>query len=139
MAKSSKSDIAQAWAFLEQFKGRQVKAEVQSVSRSGMSRRIRFYAAYIDDRTKEPGIADITWAIARIGGYGMNDRGLRVDGCGMDMCFAVISNFNYLAASHDLASKGLDIYWNTPEGKKALGLEPDARIYDIYFFNANRL
>jgi hypothetical protein len=139
MAKYTKSDIAQSWAFLTPFKGRQVKAEVQTVSRSGMSRRIRFYAAYIDGRTNEPGIADITWAIARIGDYGMNDSGLRVDGCGMDMCFLVISNFNYAAASHDLEARGLDISWNTPEGKAALGLDPDARIYDDYFFNANRL
>ena len=133
----TKSEMAQAWETIEQYRGARVKAEVQSVSRSGMSRRIRFYAATI--YRGKPDIDDITWLLARIGGYGMNDSGLRVDGCGMDMCFSVVSNFNYAAASHDLEKKDPGLSWTTPEGCKALGLPAGSRIYDDYFFDANRL
>ena len=138
--KRSKEDVAQAWSFLENYRGNQLHSEYLHTSRSGSSR-IRFLAAGIDERTKKPIIQDVTWAIARI----TESRFNRDYGCivapfmNMRQDFAIISNFNYSAAQHDLASKGLDISWNTKEGKAALGLAPDARIYDDFFFNANRL
>jgi len=135
MAKRSESEIAEAWKLLEQYRHANLKAEVTSVSRSGMSRRIRFYAATL--YRGKPDIDDITYLIARIGDYTMSDDGLRIGGCGMDMRFHVISNFNCAAAAYDLKAKGLSVSWNTPEGKAALGLAPDDRIYDTYFFNAN--
>jgi hypothetical protein len=135
--KYSKSTIAEAWRIIEQYRHARVKAEVQTVSRSGMSRCIRFYAATVYNG--KPDIDDITWLLARIGGYTMTDNGLRIGGCGMDMCFAVISNFNYAAAQHDLEVKGFTGSWNTKEGKAALGVAEDALLYNTYFFDANRL
>jgi hypothetical protein len=129
MAKYSKEDIAQAWEIIEQYRGAKLKAEVVSVSRTGMSRRLRFYAACLD-RNGKPNIVDITWLLARLGNYGMNDSGLRVDGCGMDMCFSVISNFNYLAAMH-FTGKTIAELLKTKECGE--------HIYDDYFFDANRL
>ena len=135
MAKHSKADIAQAWAFLEHFRNHSLSAQYLSTSRSGSSR-IRFISV-----DSEGHIVDVTWAIARI----TEDRFNCDYSCivapfmNMRQDFAIITNFNYSAASHDLASKGLDLSWNTSEGKKALGLEPDDRIYDTYFFDANRL
>lgn len=126
--KRSKSEVAQAWAFLEHYRHAKLHAEVMHVSRSGMSRVIKFLSTDFDD---------ITWAIARITDNPMTDNGLRVGGCGMDMCFAVISSFNYAAAAHDLEGTGLS--WNTEEGREKLGIAKDSRIYDDYFFNANRL
>ena len=140
MAKYTKDDIAQAWSFLENYRGNQLRSEYLHTSSSGSSR-IRFLAAGIDERTKKPIIQDVTWAIARITESRFNlDYGCIVAPfMNMRQDFAIISNFNYAAAAHDLKAKGLNISWNTPEGKKALGLPKDARIYDDYFFNANRL
>lgn len=140
MAKSSKADILCAWNYLEYFRGNQLKSEYLSTSRSGSSR-IRFLACALEEVTGKPYIADVTRAIARILGEHFN----RDYGCivaplmNMRQDFQIVTRFNYRAASHDLEAKGLDLSWNTPEGKKALGLKPDDRIYDDYFFNANRL
>jgi hypothetical protein len=135
MAKWTKDDIAQAWAFLEHFRNRSLRSQYLSTSRSGASR-IRFLSV-----DAKGGICDVTWAIARITGHRYNnDYGCIVASfMNMRQDYAIINNFNYSAASHDLRSKGLDISWNTPEGKKALGLDADNRIYDTYFFDANRL
>jgi hypothetical protein len=134
MAKYTKDEIAQAWTFLEHYRNKAIRSEYLNTSPSGSSR-IRFLSADAD------GIADITWAIARISGERFNrDKGCIVASfMNMRQDFAIISNFNYTAAAHDLAVKGFEGSWNTPEGKKALGLDPDARIYDTYFFDANRL
>lgn len=145
--KYSKADIDRAWAVLDKYKGRAVKAIVSSVSRSGMSRRIEFYATGTEvdyngkAREGKPSIDRITWAIAYVLGYPMNDQGLRVDGCGMDMCFATISNLNYMAAMRDLERRcpGMGLSIHSEDGKAILGLKADDRIYDTYFFNANRL
>lgn len=64
--------------------GTTVYYDITSVSRSGMSRRIQFYAVY-DGR-----IIRLTWAIAKLLGYSFNERGLSVRGCGMNMAFHVI-------------------------------------------------
>jgi hypothetical protein len=138
--KVSKADKAQAWAFLEHYRGASIRSEYLNTSRAGTSR-IRFLAAAIDERTGKAEIQDITWAISRITEYRFNrDYGCIVASfMNMRQDYAIMTNFNYSAASHDLEAKGLEVSWNTPEGKKALGLNPDARIYDDYFFNANRM
>lgn len=63
--------------------GDAVYTKVDSVSRSGMSRSISFY------RVQKGEIQDITWSISRILDYPMdrNSGGMKVGGCGMDMCF----------------------------------------------------
>jgi hypothetical protein len=127
--KYSKADIDLAWAMLDKYKGHAVKA-----------RRIEFYATGEDYKGK-PSIDRITWSVACILGAPINNLGLRVDGCGMDMRFATISDLNYRAAMRDLEARcpgqGLSIH--SKEGKAALGLPSDANIYDTYFFDANRL
>lgn len=65
---------------------------ITSVSRSGMSRRMRFYA---------PDFQEITSEIATVEGLPCNENGMRVDGGGMDMIFHVLSNLNYAMARHD--------------------------------------
>ena len=137
--KYSLKDIAQAWKFIESYRHDSIKATITHVSRSGMSRRMRFLAAHIDPTSKHAELTDITWAIARICDYSMSDQGLRADGCGMDMRFSVISNFNYAAAGHDLAAIDPTLSWDSPEGYKALDLPEGSRIYDDYFFDADRL
>jgi len=138
--KYSKKDIAQAWNYIESYRNRPIHAEVIHVSRSGMSRRIRFYSVPYDGSS----INDITWSIARICGLGMNDQGLRVDGCGMDMCFSVISNFNYIAWKYDCLKRFPDTDWTLvgyfdTKAKELMGYNQEYRIYDTYFFDANRL
>lgn len=74
--------------------GKNVAAYVVKVSRSGMSRRIKYFLVEEDD------IKPITWIMG-----GDMDKGLRLQGCGMDMiahgldCFyrenAIDTNFAY--------------------------------------------
>ena len=71
--------------------GDTVYGVVRSVSRSGMSRRIDFYC--IED-------GELRWLTPFIGdlcGYSHSYErsGLRVDGCGMDMIFAVVYDLGH--------------------------------------------
>lgn len=65
-------------------KGSRVRGVVVSVSRSGMSRRIRFFAGSAGDTH------DLTYEFAQLTGWALNDRGLLVNGCGMDMVFHTV-------------------------------------------------
>ena len=118
--KYSKKDQDQAWEYLQQFRNKPVAASVKSVSRSGMNRRIEFYA---------DGYNRIGWAIATCLGDSHNDKGISVGGCGMDMVFSVLSNFNYFAAQKDT---GKTIQEMLKTG------ECGTHIYDKYFFDADR-
>ena len=79
---------------LRTIKAGKIYADIKSVSRSGMSRRIAFY------RVKNGRIERITSEIAWLGGYltpgkhdgDITDNGLRVSGCGMDMIFNTLYN-----------------------------------------------
>ena len=119
--KHTKEDVKQAWEYLEQFRGKEIAACVKSVSRSGMSRRIEFYA---------DGYNRIGYYIAACADYpyDANKGGLKVDGCGMDMVFSVLSNFNYAAAYHDTGKTIQELLKSKECGE---------RIYDKYFFNAD--
>lgn len=127
MAKYTKEEKTQAWNSIEAYRGKTIKAIVTHVSRSGMARWMEFYSVGEGLDGKES-IDRITWQIARIIDAPMNDNGLRMDGCGMDMCFSAISNFNYAACAHDHP----EMTWE--ERREKFG-----RIYDDYFFNANRM
>ncbi len=107
------------WDYLQQFRNKEIAAVIKSVSSSGMSRRIEFYA---------DGYNRIGYSLAVLGNYSYNDKGLRVDGCGMDMIFSVLSKFNYFAAQKD-TGKTIQELLKTKECGE--------RIYDKYFFNAN--
>lgn len=66
-------------------KGQDITCIVTSVSRSGMSRRIRLLVA------SGGRVVDITWRVGIVLGWSVDpDKGLRVDGAGMDMCFHTV-------------------------------------------------
>ena len=54
------------------------------VSKSGMQRRLRLY--HINTNEEHPTL-DITYHVSNVLGWSMDGRGLKVDGCGMDMHF----------------------------------------------------
>ena len=121
--KANKEEIRQAYEALKPCKGMTVYGTVNSVSRSGTSRRIEFYVA-----TEKNEIHRIGYYIAKIAGYPYDaDKGLLVNGCGMDMLFAVLSNFNYAVAQLE-TGKTLTELLNSGEY---------GRIYNDYFFDAN--
>jgi hypothetical protein len=73
--------------------GDTVWTKVDHVARSGMSRRISLYVAVNSE------IRNITWHVARAMGDPVKQRdgyvqdvGLWVSGCGMDMCFNTVYN-----------------------------------------------
>jgi hypothetical protein len=70
--------------------GDKVTTTVLHVSRSGMSRSI-MCQALMRDGDGTPYIGDITRMVARVIGERMDDRGgVKVGGCGMDMCFHTV-------------------------------------------------
>ena len=87
--------------------GDTVYSTVTEVSRSGMSRKIKFYVpqtelrtvdtinnadgTYMSKKKRVQVIRDLTWLIGRAIDYRVNDdHELIVGGCGMDMCFHVV-------------------------------------------------
>jgi hypothetical protein len=95
--KYAKEAIEYARETVERYapKGTRVRAVVTHVSRSGMSRRIRFFVP----AQRQDGslfISELTHAFAIVLDYRVkedgNGYGLKVDGAGMDMAFHVISS-----------------------------------------------
>lgn len=86
MTKYSKDEVTRAMTTLLGYlkPGDTVYTSLKSVSRSGMSRRIRCYVA----RGKD--IEDITYYVSRVLGDAINDKGILMSGCGMDMGFALV-------------------------------------------------
>jgi len=70
--------------------GGEVHTTVTHVSRSGMSRSIKLYVPTLDDG--KPTIEDITYYVGKVLGYKHDQKngGLKVGGCGMDMCFHLV-------------------------------------------------
>lgn len=124
--KQEKAEAArQAWEMLKDFRGRPIMAQVNSVSRSGMSRRIEFYSTTPDGQFQRIGY----WMAKVLDyPYSVDKGGIQVGGCGMDMRFHVVSNFNYRACALDNPT----LTWE--ERREKFG-----RIYDTYFFDANRI
>lgn len=106
---------------IEKARGKQIAVNIVNVSRSGMSRQLKFYTE---------GFQDITKDIAVITGNRYNNQSntLTVSGCGMDMVFSVLSNLNYMMAKYD-TGKSIQELLKTGEC--------GVRIYDNYFVNAN--
>lgn len=88
---------------LLEYKGKKVWAKVNTVSRSGMSRRISLYVidfrTYHDMKTgkkkRVPSIQKIDYWVARATGRKSNEDGVQIGGCGMDMIFALIESINW--------------------------------------------
>ena len=75
---------------------KRIVAKIESVSRSGMSRKIKFYGK---------DFYDLTDAVARLADYPIRGGCVYVSGCGMDMVFSVLTNVNYAAMNIDGVSK----------------------------------
>jgi hypothetical protein len=87
--------------------GDTVSTIVRNVSRSGMARRI---SLFIVDEGK---IDDITWEVARVmgdpikqRGQYVQDAGLFVSGCGMDMCFHTVYNLGRILFPDGFGEEG---------------------------------
>lgn len=107
MPKPTKTETAESIATLRKLlkPGTTVYTTVRHVSASGMSRRISLFVAV------KGTIQPITWDVARALGESVKGRagyvqdvGLTVGGCGMDMCFHVVNSLSYIL--HGYASKG---------------------------------
>jgi hypothetical protein len=89
-AKPTQADKAEAMATLKKYiqPGDTLFTIVRSVAKSGMSRRIDVIA-FMDGYP-----IYLTWAMATLGIAGMKrsqqERGARIDGCGMDMCYHAV-------------------------------------------------
>jgi hypothetical protein len=59
-----------------------------SVARSGMTRRIKCYIV------KDNEINNISFFVARFLEWSLNDKGIKVEGCGMDMGFHTVNNLS---------------------------------------------
>lgn len=95
------------------YKNKQIYVNIAKVSASGMTRKMRFYVLGKNKR-----LECINYEIATIAGYKLDRNGdLIVGGCGMDMVFSVLSNFNYAICT-------------IIDGKMT-------KNYSTYFFNAN--
>lgn len=125
MGKMKKEINKELLEYMEQFRGKRFLAIINRVSKSGMSRRIEFYAP------------DSAGVICRIGAdvakllrytYNIDQGGMLVKGCGMDMIFSVLSQLNYKMAELD-TGKTLQELLKTKECGE--------RIYDNYFTDAN--
>lgn len=106
--KYSKQDIENANLMLRQYlpKGATVHCVLRGVSRSGMQRRIDFYA--IDTSTKgKPRLQYLSGWIAVLLGMSRQDRGLKVNGCGMDMGFHMVDTL--ASALYGRTERGLGI------------------------------
>ena len=71
--------------------GTEIYSLVTKVAPSGMTRHIKFFIT-ISQKTREPVIIDITYAVANATQIGTftKDRTFRISGCGMDMCFHTV-------------------------------------------------
>jgi hypothetical protein len=112
---------------LETLRGKKFYCNIVSVSRSGMTRKMKFYA----HNPKFNELCSITYLVGIIAGYNFDKNGdLIVSGCGMDMVFSVVSNFNYAMAKLD-TGKSIQELLQTKECGE--------HIYDKYFTNANNI
>ena len=79
--------------------GSRIYANVTSVSASGMSRTIEFYI--ISTYPKDPPTLDrITHLVSGAQEYPINDKGLKIGGCGMDMVFAALDGLCGIPANN---------------------------------------
>ena len=117
MARYTKTEIAESMATLRKLlrPGTEVRTILRHVSSSGMSRRISLLVVHKGE------ITDITWDAARVLGYPIRGRagyvqdvGLTVGGCGMDMGYHLVNSLSY--AVHGHKSVGDAVKDNSPAG-----------------------
>lgn len=88
--------------------GSVVYATVRTVSRSGMSRRIDLYTIATDaDRDGgRPWLAYLSGLAGAVLGWPVNDDGVRVDGCGMDMRHHVVECLSFAIFGYERKPEG---------------------------------
>lgn len=67
-----------------------VYALVRKTARTGMSRRIDFFVIEPASGFQRSYLRRITYSVSKTIGWPMNDDGLKVDGCGMDMAWHTV-------------------------------------------------
>jgi len=122
--RASKKGISEYdFKLLKQIKGKRIVCKIASVSRSGMTRKMSFYVLIKNE------LVYINHIISAVAGYNRDkNHNLIVGGCGMDMIFSVLSNFNYAMAPL-VTGKDLTVLLKTKECGE--------HIYDVYYINAN--
>lgn len=106
MQKLTKDDLKE----LMPYKGKQVIACIQKVSKSGMTRKIDFFLINNGKYWPSDSLININNWIEQVAGYSVDKNGcVIVSGCGMDIIFSVLSNFNY-AISEIIDGKRTDNY-----------------------------
>lgn len=109
---------------IEKIRGGQVLCVIKSISKSGMTRKMKFFT--IDSKGE---LHRITHLISKTTSFKLDKNDcLIVKGCGMDMGFHVLSNFNYKMAEYDTGKTIVELLKTKECGE---------RIYDKYFFDAN--
>lgn len=90
--KYSAEEVTNAREMLAKYapKGSTVHCVIRQVSRSGMSRRIDFYVIDASDKQRGPRLQYLTGWMSVLLGKTRSDKGMRVDGCGMDMGFHMV-------------------------------------------------
>jgi hypothetical protein len=114
MTRYSKTEINESLECLRTLlpPGSTVFTIVRSVSRSGMSRQISLFA-----RGKDGDLTPISAHAARVLGWPMKREwhdSIRVDGCGMDMCFHAVMALSY--ALHGTKDHGAAVGHESPAG-----------------------
>ena len=82
---------------------RRIVIMITKVARSGMSRRMKVYTSH------ESGLSNITYDVARACELSLNDDGVLVGGCGMDMAFWLADHLTWRLwgeKAKDMAFKG---------------------------------
>ena len=88
-------------------KGKRVWAKVNTVSRSGMSRRISLYVVtqrqYLRDEKEvsDAYIQKLDYWVAQATGRKSSTDGVQIGGCGMDMIFALIESINWAVWAYE--------------------------------------
>lgn len=102
MTAKTKTEREQAIATLRKMLpvGKLVYTTLNHVSRSGMQRRIRCHVV------RKGGIEDISCLVKTALGESMDDRGIKVDGCGMDMGFHLVYSLGHALRPNGFKVKG---------------------------------
>ena len=106
-----------------------ILANICSVSRSGMSRKMQFVVASSRQGTSRVTFMRVTHLIAQIVGYRYNtdDRTLKKDGCGSDAVHDVICNLVYVLRQDEELLAELSVAWECDTQEASARLEEATR------------
>lgn len=103
---------AQAYSFLKNLKRGNIVAVVKHIAKSGMSRKVRFYALEVSDIDGRVYSYDISGFIARAGGFEMSkniygfEENIILHGCGYNVITACLEHvFSHIKEYTDLTDE----------------------------------